>query len=663
MSLAIKIRCSKGGETKPMKKTHIKRITVIITITCLIVTMVPNVWAAQSFPASGKMGDDVTWTKNSANATDPLIISGSGATWDLNAPGENREWTVFMDQDGKEQRPDTIQITDGVTAIGRYAFANMGRVGQVMISESVTHIGANAFSGIEEIFGVYYTGSKEQWEKIRIENGNDALIDAKSIRYWYQSKDMPRKTEIPDDTSTPTSTVGSTLQLRGVSYTYTSDTVGLRGSNPDAVGMMQFSMTVEGPQKVETVLIAGFFEKLFTDKEVSNLLAQHSALLKKENTPLLLKSVPFDGGSIAPVMREQLGKTLYYVFVGYDKNTNPIAYAIIPVIEGSSGQTAPIAPAKQTDETQTNSKSAEIIESGPLGEHVSWTLNTEGLLFISGSGAMWDYDHYANDHVWWTGWGLDGRQVSVKKIRISNGITTIGDLVFAAWDRNISIEMPDSITKLGWGAFWSCGGLTEINLSKNLTSIGHEAFVWCNNLTTVYIPSSVETIENGAFSACNSLSDIYYAGSKWQWDKIKIGDYNEPLHNATIHYGVTNQEDNTTSTIGVAVNGDPVHWTDAVPFINANNRTMVPLRAVGDALGLTVNWDGAKREAVFSNGDKTICFPIDSSIARTNNGRQIVMDTAAIVIDGRTYAPIRYLAEFFGYSVDWDGTSRTVIIK
>ena len=39
------------------------------------------------------------------------------------------------------------------------------------------------------------------------------------------------------------------------------------------------------------------------------------------------------------------------------------------------------------------------------------------------------------------------------------------------------------------------------------------------------------------------------------------------------------------------------------------------------------------------------------------------MDTAAVIIDGRTYAPVRYLAEYFGYSVEWDGMSNTVVIK
>ena len=90
---------------------------------------------------------------------------------------------------------------------------------------------------------------------------------------------------------------------------------------------------------------------------------------------------------------------------------------------------------------------------------------------------------------------------------------------------------------------------------------------------------------------------------------------------------------------------------------------MVPLRAVGDALGLSVSWDGKSGEAVFSNGKKTIYFPIGKNAARTSTGTAVSMNTAAIIIDGRTYAPVRYLAEYFGHIVDWDGASKTVIIK
>lgn len=117
------------------------------------------------------------------------------------------------------------------------------------------------------------------------------------------------------------------------------------------------------------------------------------------------------------------------------------------------------------------------------------------------------------------------------------------------------------------------------------------------------------------------------------------------------------------ASVEVSIKGAAVQWTDAEPFIDANGRTMVPLRAVADAMGLTVNWDGSAREAIFTKGTKTIYFPIDSTTARTSTGQSVQMDTAAVIKNDRTYAPIRYLAEFFGYTVSWGGATRTVSIK
>ena len=113
--------------------------------------------------------------------------------------------------------------------------------------------------------------------------------------------------------------------------------------------------------------------------------------------------------------------------------------------------------------------------------------------------------------------------------------------------------------------------------------------------------------------------------------------------------------------VSVTVKGKAVEWTDAKPFIDENNRTMVPLRAVGDALGLTVSWEKEAREAIFKSGTKMISFPIGSSIAHTSEG-DVAMSTAAVIVGDRTYAPIRYLAEYFGYTVGWDGSTSTVSI-
>ena len=111
----------------------------------------------------------------------------------------------------------------------------------------------------------------------------------------------------------------------------------------------------------------------------------------------------------------------------------------------------------------------------------------------------------------------------------------------------------------------------------------------------------------------------------------------------------------------VTVSGEGVGWPDARPFIDSNDRTLVPLRPVAYALGLSVSWDGANREAVFTDGRRTMRFPIDSNVAKTSEGT-IQMTTAAIIREDRTYAPIRYLAEYFGFEVEWKGESHTVAI-
>ena len=114
--------------------------------------------------------------------------------------------------------------------------------------------------------------------------------------------------------------------------------------------------------------------------------------------------------------------------------------------------------------------------------------------------------------------------------------------------------------------------------------------------------------------------------------------------------------------VGVVVNGSAVRWADAEPFIDGNGRTMVPLRAVADALGLEVKWNNEYRMAIFSKGSKSIAFIIDVDVAFDENDVPIQMDTSAVIRNSRTYAPVRYLAEHFGYTVGWDNTARTVKI-
>lgn len=112
-----------------------------------------------------------------------------------------------------------------------------------------------------------------------------------------------------------------------------------------------------------------------------------------------------------------------------------------------------------------------------------------------------------------------------------------------------------------------------------------------------------------------------------------------------------------------------------MPYVDANNRTMIPLRTTANAMGLEVSWNEEAKQATFtSTADKTtksVVFTIDSdklSYTVAEEGKEPVteekqMDTAAVQKDNRTYAPIRFLAETLGYYVGWDNATQTVTLS
>ena len=149
--------------------------------------------------------------------------------------------------------------------------------------------------------------------------------------------------------------------------------------------------------------------------------------------------------------------------------------------------------------------------------------------------------------------------------------------------------------------------------------------------------------------------------------------------------------------IEVTVDGKRVEFTDAKPYIDENGRTMVPLRPVADAMGIDVEWDRRTKTAVFSdtydpgiegfgydiNGKQvygrivymSLSFKVDEpkvemfANVKKDNGEmtmivdQFQMDTTAVVKDGRTYAPLRYMVQSFGYNVGWDQETKTVMVE
>lgn len=98
-----------------------------------------------------------------------------------------------------------------------------------------------------------------------------------------------------------------------------------------------------------------------------------------------------------------------------------------------------------------------------------------------------------------------------------------------------------------------------------------------------------------------------------------------------------------------------------VPPEVKSERTMVPIRAVAEAIGADVEWVQEGQRVVMTRAGSTVTMTLDSTAAGID-GKRVEMDVAPYAVDGRTLLPARYVAEFFGQKVDWDGGKRRVLI-
>ena len=114
--------------------------------------------------------------------------------------------------------------------------------------------------------------------------------------------------------------------------------------------------------------------------------------------------------------------------------------------------------------------------------------------------------------------------------------------------------------------------------------------------------------------------------------------------------------------VSVNVEGKNIEFPDVKPFIDDNNRTLVPVRFVSEALGADVKWNGNLRQVTVTYNNKVIKLVIDQKTITVDNQAQ-EMDTKAILKESRTFVPLRFVSEAMGADVEWDGANRTVVIK
>ncbi len=196
-------------------------------------------------------------------------------------------------------------------------------------------------------------------------------------------------------------------------------------------------------------------------------------------------------------------------------------------------------------------ENSEIVASGE-DLNVTWSLDSDGLLIISGSGPMGEMYAQWPPNLAWRKYNQQ-----IKKVIINSGVTSISEAAFEACFNLTEVELCDTITSIEKEAFFVCEDLKKITLPKqlteisqtafqgcksltsvvippNVTKIDDSAFAYCENMESVSIPAGVNTIGEWAFRNCSALKEVYYGGDAAQWSAISIAEHNDPLLDAQL---------------------------------------------------------------------------------------------------------------------------------
>ncbi len=267
----------------------------------------------------------------------------------------------------------------------------------------------------------------------------------------------------------------------------------------------------------------------------------------------------------------------------------------------------------------------------------------------------------------------------LSNVILSDKLSIIADHAFQNTNIN-HIDIPNSVKRIGVCAF---AGTTfkSIIIPGTVETIDHDAFYSCRELKSVIISYGVRSLAysryypSKTFSECPKLEEIYIPDTITNLDETFLYGHNNP-NDAIVYCSAKSPVidickkiersyiiDNSVNTkINVLYNGNRIsfHKYEQNPEL-IDNRTMVPLRSIFEAMGATVAWDNNTQTAIATRGNTKVEIQINSNTMYVNSAAK-KLDVPAMLLNSRTMVPVRAVSEAFGCKVEWDQNTQTVLI-
>ena len=230
---------------------------------------------------------------------------------------------------------------------------------------------------------------------------------------------------------------------------------------------------------------------------------------------------------------------------------------------------------------------------------------------------------------------------SIKELELPDTLKEIGRKALS-YTSISKIKIPASVTTIGASAFENCLYLEEVELGTGIKTLGDFSFS-NSNLKKVFYNGTKEQWDQVA------KSNTWNNGT----DKDKL------IVNYIKNGVMTDYSNHDSNIINVIVDGNYINFDTKPQFVNG--RTMVPMRRIFEELGASVQWDNATWTAIAKKDGVEIRFTIDD-YTMYKNGSPNTLDVPAQLINGRTLVPLRAVSEAFGCDVGWDGGDNIVSI-